>query len=389
MLYAKFTIRILVLLLCLLCLPAVSSCTSGPQRFGIIFTSGGDIYRIPDHTQSEVEQLTFTPKVGEYTLRVSKDGDKIIFQTGYVDFLKETSMKQRHVYLLDATSKEFVDITNVLVKYAQVWQNFSMDWSPDQKQFVMVDHIVDHEEAGSEVTSFLEFVDFDGTERKSLLIPTIGTIPSLIQSVQWSPDGKKFLLTQGVIGGIEEQLQYPSPAILIYDLESGEVQQITAYEDHCIPVAWSPTSQQIVAICSYVPPYGAEGVSGPQTVRIFDIENPGQAYERVGFSPCNDPSWSPDGKQIVFVCDKGADPVGLFIVNSDGNGVREVNLGDLGNPVVLWGPTWSPDGTQIVYVAGRDYKHTLIYSIHADGSNGYALTNREAFYRLEAVYPLP
>ena len=34
--------------------------------------------------------------------------------------------------------------------------------------------------------------------------------------------------------------------------------------------------------------------------RILDAEHPGQPYERIGFSPCYDPSWSPDGKKIVF-----------------------------------------------------------------------------------------
>jgi Tol biopolymer transport system component len=390
MLSAKFTKRTLILLLCLLSVLVLTTCVSRSNRFGIIFTldhgtvGGNDIYRIPDNTQSKVEQLTFTPTIGKYQLLVSKDGDKIIFQTGYVDFTtNETSFKQQHVYLLETNSQKITDITKTLVKYETVPHDFSMDWSPDQKQFVMVND----EGAGYEIRSFLEFVDFDGTNKKDIRIPTTGTIPSLINGVQWSPNGKKFLLTQGVIG-VEQQLQNRGDAILIYEIESGKVKQITDYKYFCFPQAWSPTSQQIVATCSYVPPH-TEGVSGPETVRIFDVENPGQPNERIGFSPCYDPSWSPDGKQIVFVCDKATDQAGLFIVNSDGGGIREVNLGNQKNYAVLKEPTWSPDGMQIIYVAGSDYEQTNIYSVYPDGSNNRPLTNQEASFNIEAVYPIP
>jgi Tol biopolymer transport system component len=253
-----------------------------------------------------------------------------------------------------------------------------MDWSPDQKQFAVIT---------DDVAGF-ELVDFDGTNKKDIFIPTPGEIPSLINSVIWSPDGKKFVLTRGVIG-IEQQLQNPGVAILVYDLESGKLTQITDYKDNCLPEKWSPNSQQIVATCSFVPPYGAELISGPETIHIFDVENPGQPYERIAFSPCYDPSWSPDGQQIAFLCDKGTNQTGLFIINSDGNGIHEVKLENLGNPAFLGYPIWSPDGTQIVYVAGSDSAHTNIYTVHLDGSNNHPLTHQEASYNDLSVYSLP
>lgn len=386
----QLTKRVFLFLFWLISALALTSCISRSNRFGIIYTSDHgttdaiDIYRIPDNTQNKVEQLTFTPTVGEYQLLVSKDGEKIIFETGYVDIGDKSSFKQRHVYLYDVNSKEITDITKVLVKTEQVWQNFNMDWSPDQKQFVLVTA----DGSGYDITSFLQFMNFDGTNKKDIQIPTTGKIPSLIFSVQWSPNGKKFLLTQGVIG-IEQQLQNPGAAILIYTLEGGKVEQITDYKDHCRPRAWSPTNRQIVATCAFVPPYGQEGVSGPSTVRIFDVENRGQPNEHIGFSPCDDPSWSPDGKQIVFVCEKATDQAGLFIVNSDGGGIHEVNLGDWENPAILKNPIWSPDGTQIIYVSGNDYGRTNIYSVAPDGSNNHPLTNREDNYNIVAVYPIP
>jgi Tol biopolymer transport system component len=392
MVSTKFAKRTLLSLLYLLSLLALTGCASKSNRFGIIFTSNGmgpiDIYRIPDNTQSKVEQLTFTPTIGEYQLLVSKNGDKIVFEAGPTGLDEDTSElgveKLRHIYLLNTTSKKLVDITNVLDKYPQVNPEFFMDWSPDQKQFA----VITYDGAGYEIKSFLELTDFDGTNKKDILIPTAGEIPSLINGVKWSPDGKKFVLTQRVIG-IEEQLQNPGAAILVYDLDNGKLMQLTDYKDGCLPVEWSPTSQQIVATCAYTPPYGAEGISGPETIRIFDVENPGQPYEHLTSSPCYNPSWSLDGKQIAFVCDKGTKQAGLFIINSDGNGIREVMLGNLENPAVLKNPAWSPDGTQIVYVAGTDSGHTNIYSVNVDGSNNHPLTHQIANYQELSVYPLP
>jgi Tol biopolymer transport system component len=370
---------------------AQTSCNSKPNQFGIIFTNKSnnslDIYRISDNTQDKVEQLTFTSTIGEYILSVSKNGDKIVFSTDfYADpeiEPSELAMEElRHIYLLDTKSKKLVDITNVLEsKYAQLSPEFYMDWSPDQKRFARIVY----DGANYEIQSFLEIVDIDGKNRRDILISTTGEIPSLINGVKWSPDGRKLVMTQGVIG-IKQQLQNPGVAILIYDLKSGNIVQITDYKDHCMPREWSPTTQQIVATCSYVPPY-SEGISGPESVRILNVEKPGQSYEHISFSPCYDPSWSPDGKQIVFVCDKETEQVGLFIVNSDGSGIYEVKLEDLGNIGVLKEPTWSPDGTQIVYVAGSDSMHTNIFSVHPDGSNNRSLTNQESFYSIASIYP--
>ena len=375
--------KILFFLLCLLSIIVLMSCTPKSSRFGIVFTNDfADIYRIPDNTKSKVEQLTYTPTVGEYPFLVSKNGDKIIFEVGLSGNAEE---RQQNVYSLDTSSKEIANITNVFTKFAMVSHNFSADWSPDEKQFVTVDY----GGSGYAIESFLELIDVSGENRREIPIPTPKDIPSLIQSAEWSPNGKKLVLTRGVIG-VEQKLQNPGNAILVYDLESGKLVQITGYLDGCLPRGWSPDSKQIVAICSPNFPYMNESAASlPDTVRIFDIENPGQPYEHIAFTSCDDPSWSPDGKQIAFVCAKDKKHKGIFIVNSDGNEIHEIKLGSLGNPAVLNTPIWSPDGAQIVYVAGSDYEHTNIYSIYLNESSNHVLTNQDGFYRLVSVYSLP
>jgi Tol biopolymer transport system component len=233
-------------------------------------------------------------------------------------------------------------------------------------------------------------MNFDGTDRKDVPMPSLGD-QLFIGLVRWSPDGKKLVMNNSVFEpGIP--LVYVGAQLLVYDLENGKLMQLADKDEDCLGAMWSPTSQQVAATC-FPNPSNENEITDPSlipsTVRIFGVNQPGQPYGGSPFSLCSDLSWSPDGKQLAFVCDKDKSHKGLFVENSNGNGVHEVKLGILGNPAVLKNPVWSPDGTQIIYVAGADYKNTNIYSAQLDGSGNHALTNQEASYSLISVYPIP
>jgi Tol biopolymer transport system component len=371
-------------LLCLVALMALASCASKPNRFGIVFTSDSgivgaiDVYQIPDNTQDRIERLTFTPTIGEYYLLVSNNGDSIIFEANYTGLTEEPSELAienfRHIYLLDTTSKELEDMTDVISAQPFGTETSAADWSPDKKQLAVLTYERD-----------LGIMDFDGSNRRLIFFQSLGENPN-IDVVRWSPDGRKLALNYGNVG-LAEQLQNPGSALVIYDLGNEELRQLADYQENCHLPKWSPTSRQVVASCASVLPYTES--SGPDTLRIFSTEDPPQPYERLALSPCHDPSWSPDGGKIVFVCSKGSNQMGLFIINSDGNGIYEVKLDKLGSAAVLRYPVWSPDGSQIIYVAGADPGHGNIYSVTPDGSSNYALTHHDADYQVVSVYPVP
>jgi trypsin len=61
-----------------------------------------------------------------------------------------------------------------------------------------------------------------------------------------------------------------------------------------------------------------------------------------------DPAWSPDNKRIVFSGKGLQNRQDLFVVNSDGTGLRNLtNTPDISEE----DPAWSPDGSQIAYTA--------------------------------------
>jgi len=78
------------------------------------------------------------------------------------------------------------------------------------------------------------------------------------------------------------------------------------------------------------------------------------------------PSYSPDGKKIVFASDVAYRYVDIWIINSDGTGLKRLtkDIGDERNP------TWSPDGSKIAYKAGN------VWIMNPDGTGKKEVKNK-------------
>jgi len=81
-----------------------------------------------------------------------------------------------------------------------------------------------------------------------------------------------------------------------------------------------------------------------------------------------DPTWSPDGKQILFASDRDG-LIQLFAVKPNGKGLHKItNL-----PAMRGRSDWSPDGQFIVTYSGEAWNRE-VYIMNADGSNARQLT---------------
>jgi TolB protein len=61
----------------------------------------------------------------------------------------------------------------------------------------------------------------------------------------------------------------------------------------------------------------------------------------------------------------------VWVMNADGSGRRNLTVG---NKVNDWGPSWSPDGKTIVFPSGLENVYDL-YVMNADGTNRRRLTH--------------
>lgn len=74
-----------------------------------------------------------------------------------------------------------------------------------------------------------------------------------------------------------------------------------------------------------------------------------------------DLDWSRDGSRLAFVSGER-----IYIVNRDGSGLRRLRTGTTGRDS---SPSWSPDGRQIVFATSRPHTLPLVYSIRPDGTH--------------------
>ncbi|MBN2115341.1 MAG: TolB family protein [Anaerolineales bacterium] len=142
------------------------------------------------------------------------------------------------------------------------------------------------------------------------------------------------------------------------DLNDGSVDRLTDKLGVLTGAEFSPDGKSIV--------FARGNASGKYQVMVMDRngKDVGDIPQASGW----DPTWSPDGEQILFA--SGAEAgVQLFVVKRNGKDLHQVT--DL--PAIRGRSDWSPDGGSIVTYAGPSWNRE-VYILNADGSNARQLT---------------
>ncbi len=129
--------------------------------------------------------------------------------------------------------------------------------------------------------------------------------------------------------------------------------------------AWSPQGDLIAFT------RGRVFAGGSTDNEIYVVHPDGSNARNVTQHPANDalPTWSPDGKRLVFRSTRDGDKE-LYVINVDGTGLTRLTS----SPGTDTFPHWSPLGDRIVFASDRtgDFE---IYTVRPDGSDVRQLTH--------------
>jgi len=156
----------------------------------------------------------------------------------------------------------------------------------------------------------------------------------------WSPDGRTLLYT-GEVGKIHQ--------IFRKDLASRQDSQVTHSDFDEVQPTWSPDGRQVAFVRAHQPgvklqPGDVFGEFQDGDVWVLDLAS-GKESKLV--DSAFNPSYSPDGKRIAVDASWAA-ARRIWVVDSQGHNPQQITT-DTSEEVAHVAPSWSPDGKKIVF----------------------------------------
>ena len=199
-------------------------------------------------------------------------------------------------------------------------------------------------------------------------------------SPSWSPDGKRIVFMSDRDGHVHVH-GWPLYEIYVMDADGGNQQNLTNDPNDDRDPSWSPDGKRIVFRSNR----DGHAIDRVSTNEIYAMDADGSNPQNLTNHLHEDryPSWSPDGKRIAFSATRDGHfennfgiTEEIYVMDADGQNQQRLTE----NRKIDWHPVWSPDGQRIAFASDRkgDLQNFEIYVMDADGQNQQRLTeNRE------------
>lgn len=203
-------------------------------------------------------------------------------------------------------------------------------------------------------------------------------------SPDWSPDGKRIVYTSDDDG--------KSINLMLLNVETGDSTPLTRGERVNVDPVWSPDGRRIA--------YVSTRPNGYFNIFVMEVNNgkPGKitqltedhryGKDRLYFGDFDlhiEPTWSPDGKEIIFLSNRGI-PLGsgaLWRMPVEPNGMAKARMIYKEQTLYRTRPQWSPDGKRIIYSSHVGGQFNNLFVLPADGGEPYKMT----FGHWDAFHP--
>ena len=215
------------------------------------------------------------------------------------------------------------------------------DWSPDGTRLAFVRGVAVH------------VIGADGKGLRRLTSPSDSARDS---EPEWSPDGRRIAWVRKFESGDNEVNR-----AFIMSADGTRQRRITTTADP-YSVSWSPDGRMLLCSCWVYDNYDIVVIPADGS-RVRNL-TPEYAND-------SDPSWSPDGKRVVFTGQDGpgADEE-IHVVGRGGSGRTQLTRA----PGFDGDAAWSPDGRRLAFISERDGRSFDIYVMSADGRRPTNLT---------------
>jgi len=191
---------------------------------------------------------------------------------------------------------------------------------------------------------------------------------------EWAPDGSKFAFYRSP----DTTDAFHGLSVWVMNADGSGALNVTRDTTLSIEdgwrLAWSPASDEL-AFASTSDPTSGVYIARADGTEIRQIVDPSYAASA--------PAWSPDGKTVAVTAGRYDDQRGIYLVGSDGSGVRKLTaqIHQFNGYSV---PVWSPDGSKILFYSGYAGAQD-VWIIGSDGTGEHPLMDTP--FPMDEIWP--